>query len=71
MLKNVAYRPTVYKTGVKPNNRAQTIMTQQAFRIILGMLIASACAQFAFAKGQLISECLFDIVNFPKKQQKK
>ena len=29
-------------------------MTQQAFRIILGMLIASAWAQFALAKAQRI-----------------
>ena len=27
-------------------------MTQQAFRIILGTLIALACAQFALAKAQ-------------------
>ena len=34
------------------------------------LLDSRAKDQISYAKGQLFSECLFDILNFPKNQQK-
>ena len=34
-------------------------------------IVCPYCSKKREAKGQLISECLFDILNFPKKQQRK
>ena len=34
------------------------------------MIVRALILSFLISKGQLISECLFDILNFPKNQQK-